>query len=261
MFIRRGPFVLTIAVAVAIGLFVLFHGRQEGSNAFAVTILPSVAAASVPATAPPVVLSPAVQNVTVANFAFSPSSVTIPAGTTVHWVFSQGVHTTTSGDCCNPDGTWDSDLHGQGSSFDFTFNTPGTYPYFCQVHGAMMTGSVTVTPSTAAGITITGQVRDQSGRGLKAATVRLTDEVGETRSVQVGRYGYYMFTDVPPGHTYQISAVSRRYAFTPMIISVTDDLTGVDFTAESEGGPRPMRKSLSSWMDTKICGSALHKST
>lgn len=54
-------------------------------------------------------------------------------------------HTSTSGTCCTPSGLWDSGLMTTGS-FSRQFTTPGTFPYYCTVHGAMMTGMVVVNP-------------------------------------------------------------------------------------------------------------------
>ena len=71
---------------------------------------------------------------------------TIPVGGTVHWVWASATHSTTSGSCavsCTPDGNWDSGIQ-TGATFDHIFPTAGTFPYFCQVHGAMMTGTVIV---------------------------------------------------------------------------------------------------------------------
>ena len=73
------------------------------------------------------------------------STTNITVGTTVHWVFVASVHSTTSGPCCTGNGTWDSGVHGAPFTFDHTFSTAGTFPYFCQVHGQMMTGTVNVT--------------------------------------------------------------------------------------------------------------------
>ena len=80
---------------------------------------------------------------------FDQANITVPAGTTVTWVQSgNNPHTTTS-----YDGLWDSGLlpGGSGQTFSFTFNTPGTYRYFCRPHEAVgMVGTVTVTGGGAA---------------------------------------------------------------------------------------------------------------
>lgn len=85
------------------------------------------------------------------TFTFSPSSVTIQRGDTVEWDWEDDHHTTTSGTPGSPNGLWDSGLLNDGASFSHTFNTAGSFPYFCTPHGACcgMTGTVTVTNSNS----------------------------------------------------------------------------------------------------------------
>jgi plastocyanin len=74
------------------------------------------------------------------------STTTITVGTTVEWDWEGGLqHSTTSGACpsCTPDGRWDSGTKSSGI-FEHTFSETGTFPYFCRVHGSMMTGTVIV---------------------------------------------------------------------------------------------------------------------
>ncbi len=73
---------------------------------------------------------------------FIPAEIEIAAGTTVRWPNSDTVeHTVTEvGD--NP--RFDSGLYGPGESFEFTFDEPGTYEYFCIPH-PFMRGTVVVT--------------------------------------------------------------------------------------------------------------------
>ena len=78
-----------------------------------------------------------------ASLTFSPSSLTISSGTAVRWVnVSTVVHTVT------PDGhsEWTAaNLSSEGSTFTHTFDTPGTYAYYCEPHvGQGMTGTITV---------------------------------------------------------------------------------------------------------------------
>ena len=72
------------------------------------------------------------------------STTTISAGQTVNWVF-MGLHSTTSGNCCTANGLWDSGVRSSGT-FSRMFPSAGTFPYYCTVHGVMMTGTVVVTP-------------------------------------------------------------------------------------------------------------------
>src|SRR6478609_11926618 len=88
-------------------------------------------------------------NVTVGpngNLVFSPSSVTIHPGDQVKWTWSSSGHSTTSGSPGQPNGIWDSGIHNQGATFTHTFNSAGTFPYYCIPHGGccMMVGTVMV---------------------------------------------------------------------------------------------------------------------
>src|SRR5690348_14190599 len=71
--------------------------------------------------------------VTIVDFAFQPSYITVPAGTTVTW-YNAGAapHTVTSSD-----GFFDSGTIGSGGSFSVTFSSPGTYNYACAIHPMM----------------------------------------------------------------------------------------------------------------------------
>jgi plastocyanin len=84
---------------------------------------------------------------------FKPDTVTVDGGTTVTWTQKDpGVHTVTSGTVEQggggvtkvPDGRFDSGELATGKTFTFTFDQPGTYPYFCSVHPATMRGEVRV---------------------------------------------------------------------------------------------------------------------
>jgi plastocyanin len=76
------------------------------------------------------------------NFFDDPSS-TITAGDAVKWTLVNGFHTVTS-----DTGLFDSGaLFNIGDTFSVTFNTPGTYGYYCQFHGVpggLMFGTVNV---------------------------------------------------------------------------------------------------------------------
>ena len=72
--------------------------------------------------------------VTVSGVAFAPVSVTIQVGDKVIWSVTGGGHTVTSGTGCVGDGLFDSGFVGPGGSFEYTFNTAGTYDYFCIPH-------------------------------------------------------------------------------------------------------------------------------
>ncbi|HEX4438429.1 MAG TPA: hypothetical protein VH854_00060 [Thermoanaerobaculia bacterium] len=68
------------------------------------------------------------------------STTTITHGMTVHWVWF-GFHSTTSDP--NQAESWNQGPQSSGS-FNKQFNNPGTFTYFCTVHGHMMSGTIIV---------------------------------------------------------------------------------------------------------------------
>ncbi len=79
-------------------------------------------------------------SISVIDNAFNPSATTVAVGTTVTWTWSGSA---------SHDVTWDdgSNLHSATQSsgtYSRTFSAAGTYKYHCSVHGAAMSGSVTV---------------------------------------------------------------------------------------------------------------------
>ena len=70
------------------------------------------------------------------DFQFTPSSLTVPVGSTVTWVNTGAVeHTTVS----RVDGevVWDSDILAPGETFAFTFEEAGVWEYVCGLHPSM----------------------------------------------------------------------------------------------------------------------------
>ena len=82
---------------------------------------------------------PGVVDVSIEDFAFSPSALLVPAGTTVRWTNNDTVPHTVTSDA----GLFDSGTLQPGDSFEFLFDTPGTFGYFCSLHPEMV-GTVTV---------------------------------------------------------------------------------------------------------------------
>ncbi len=82
---------------------------------------------------------------------------TIAVGDTVVWDFDGAIqpHTTTAcgASCDSPTASprWDSGLINDGTTFQYTFNAPGTYLYYCQVHPTLQRGSIVVRGNGAVG--------------------------------------------------------------------------------------------------------------
>lgn len=86
---------------------------------------------------------------------YEPETVTVKAGTPITWKAGDGIaHTVTTGtfkvddnglrSTEQPDGKIDAPLT-QDKEVSFTFEEPGTYPYYCAIHKGM-NGEAEVTP-------------------------------------------------------------------------------------------------------------------
>ena len=88
------------------------------------------------------------------NYEFVPSLLTIKQGDSVKWVLIEKDHEVASGTVIEgpdgregvPDGLWKSEtLRTTDESFTYTFNSTGTFPYYCESHVDVgMIGSITV---------------------------------------------------------------------------------------------------------------------
>jgi plastocyanin len=85
--------------------------------------------------------------VTIDNFKFDPKEVKVKAGATIVWTNSRGRHTVTS-----EDGSFNSPTLIAGESYEYKFEKPGVFPFYCMFHGSRggknMAGVVTVETAT-----------------------------------------------------------------------------------------------------------------
>jgi amicyanin len=78
--------------------------------------------------------------VNIDDFSFAPTTLTIPAGSTVTWTNKDGEpHTVVAND-----GSFHSPAMDTNGTFSFTFPTAGTFDYVCSIH-PFMHGTVVVT--------------------------------------------------------------------------------------------------------------------
>lgn len=121
--------------ALFMGGFEIFPG--DGS-----TVVSSPPAAGTPVAAEEVTID-------MLDFSYSETELTIPVGTTVTWVnVGEFQHSATA-----DDGSFDTGLFDAGEQASITFDTPGTFPYYCILHGAAngvgMAATITVVGDTA----------------------------------------------------------------------------------------------------------------
>lgn len=91
---------------------------------------------------------------------------------------------------------------------------------------------IVVLAPTAANASISGKVQTALGRGIPRATVSITDASGQIRYARTNQFGYFHFEDVGVGETYVFNAYSKQYTFATQVLSVDDNITGLNFTAQ-----------------------------
>ena len=90
-------------------------------------------------------------SVVIANDAFSPGTLEVPVGTTVTWQWKScddtgygGYGTCVSHNVTFDDGSGIASSTQSTGTFSRAFTAAGTYKYHCVIHGASMSGVVTV---------------------------------------------------------------------------------------------------------------------
>jgi plastocyanin len=115
----RSVFGLLIAVALIVG-------ACSGSYSAGTPAAPAAAAPGA--------------SVTIANFSFSPSTLSVRAGTTVTWTNNDSTAHTVTLD----DGSAASADIASGATFQHTFTAAGSFTYHCRIHPTM-TATIVVT--------------------------------------------------------------------------------------------------------------------
>lgn len=87
---------------------------------------------------------------------------------------------------------------------------------------------------TAAMVSISGRVMTSDGRGLRNAVVTLTNAAGDTRTARTSTFGFYRFDEIGAGQTVIVGVRSKLYQFSPQVINLNDNVSGVDFTAAGD---------------------------
>lgn len=108
-------------------------GTASTASTSTPTAAPTTAPTATPTTAPtPTTPTSGGNSISIANFAFSPQSLTVKVGTGVTWTNNDSVtHTVTA------DGGAFNQMLSPGNTFHFTFLKAGTYSYHCSIHPSM----------------------------------------------------------------------------------------------------------------------------
>lgn len=78
---------------------------------------------------------------------------------------------------------------------------------------------------------LSGRVTTPDGRGLRNASVSITDSLGVRRTTTTSSFGFFTFDHLALGDTDTIAAASKRYRFASQTIQITGNLTNVNFVA------------------------------
>lgn len=120
--------------------------------------------------------------------------------------------------------------------YPVTFGDVPTSRSVSSAQGALLTTTYTTgnvqVGSTAAGVAVSGRVVTSDGRGIRNASVIITDASGSRRVATTSSFGVYRFADVEAGQTYVITVSSKQYRFTPRVIQIVDTLTDFDFVGQ-----------------------------
>jgi hypothetical protein len=84
---------------------------------------------------------------------------------------------------------------------------------------------------TAASANVSGRVMI-GRRGIARARVTLNDGSGVVRTATTNQFGFYQFAEVPVGNTFIFDVRSKQYTFAPQVISVFEDVSNLNFTAQ-----------------------------
>lgn len=87
---------------------------------------------------------------------------------------------------------------------------------------------------SAAHVSVGGRVTTAGGYGIANAQITISSADGSRRLARTNPFGYYRFDDVSAGENYVLSVAAKRYTFNQptMIVSVTEELTDVNFIAQ-----------------------------
>jgi Carboxypeptidase regulatory-like domain len=99
------------------------------------------------------------------------------------------------------------------------------------VGGTVDIGAFELLAPTAANATIVGKILTSEGRSLRNVQVILTDSNGNSRTAMSNHFGYFRLTEVEAGQTYIVSVRSKRYQFTPQVLTINEDITELILTA------------------------------
>jgi plastocyanin len=163
--------------------------ESQGPAASAAPVEPASPVASADPVASPAAVS-------IIDLAFEPATIEVDAGTTVTWVNDDSLpHTVTA-----RDDDFNSGVMLSGDVFEQTFETPGTFDYFCAIHPSM-TGTVVVRDPADAGADAGGDAAGEPA-AVDTTAVSIVDVAFKPADIEVAVGATVDWTnDDPFAHT------------------------------------------------------------
>ena len=120
---------LTVLAAVAISITALVFAISDDGTKTAVAV-PQPGQDSEQALSSQGIIPKGAREVEIVDFLYDPDPVHVAVGTTVAWSNSdRAAHTVTA-----DDRSWGSEYMAEGDIYLTSFNEPGVYVYFCELH-------------------------------------------------------------------------------------------------------------------------------
>jgi|SRR5579885_1276281 plastocyanin len=186
-----------------------------------------------------------------ANNCFNPNPVTVAPGTEVEWKNTDTVgHTVTSGKPTDNDAgsLFDSSIIKAGGDFKFTFQNPGTFDYFCQVH-PWMTGQVIVSTSTSSttssSSTMSGNMSMSSGTTSTTPSTTSNQQAAPSVAVTDNVTAASTTTSTPSTTTSTPSTTTSTPSTTTSTPSTTTESTISSSSSQSNTAPSNTQSSMS----------------
>lgn len=78
-------------------------------------------------------------------------------------------------------------------------------------------------------VSIGGRITTPNGQSLRNAVVSLIDPEGNRTTATTGSFGIYSFGNVPANRSYSITVSSKRYRFSPRLLTPIANVSDIDF--------------------------------
>jgi plastocyanin len=194
----------------------------------------------------------ATHNVDVGDNFFAPESATISVGDEVTWTWTGfGTHSVVA-----DGGAFVSSVAGNGASFSFTFNAPGTYEYYCSIHStadlAFMNGSITVQGASPSSTPQTSDTPVPATNTPIGFTPEPTTEPGDPTNTPIG-------TTTPPATAPAAQATAADPGATRVPAAPPSGGGGAapGVTLPATGGPPGDGHGVLLWLSLSLAGAGL----